>query len=243
MYLTLLIDAPLQSWGSASRFQRRTSGLSPTKSGIIGMICAAMGLAKGSGEEASMLPQLAALKMTSIRIPRCLKKPWSENKVRLPLRRMDDYHTVGGGYDKGTQWQNIPRQASGGPDKDATITHREYLLDAQFGVILEGEEPLLARVALALQNPVWGMWFGRKSCIPADNIFRGLFESRSEAVRALVGEDRLEEYLVVEEVNEISQSTYVVGDQPVSFGDNTSSGPDKRLFAARYVAIRKESNN
>lgn len=50
-YLALLLDAPLQSWGFASRFERRTTALHPTKSGIIGLICAAMGLAKGSAEE------------------------------------------------------------------------------------------------------------------------------------------------------------------------------------------------
>ena len=36
-YLALLLDAPLQSWGFASRFQRRTTGLHPTKSGVIGL--------------------------------------------------------------------------------------------------------------------------------------------------------------------------------------------------------------
>ena len=53
-YLALLLDAPLQSWGFASRFQRRTTGLHPTKSGVIGLICAAMGLAKGSAEEPTL---------------------------------------------------------------------------------------------------------------------------------------------------------------------------------------------
>ncbi len=69
-YLALLLDAPMQSWGFASRFQRRTTGLHPTKSGVIGLICAAMGVAKGSDEERAMLPELAKLRMTSIVIPR-----------------------------------------------------------------------------------------------------------------------------------------------------------------------------
>jgi len=47
-YLALMLDAPLQSWGFASRFQRRTTGLHPTKSGIAGLLCAALGVAKGS---------------------------------------------------------------------------------------------------------------------------------------------------------------------------------------------------
>ena len=68
-YLALVLDGPLQSWGFASRFQRRTTGLHPTKSGVLGLVCAAMGLAKGSPQERDTLPGLAALKMTSIAIP------------------------------------------------------------------------------------------------------------------------------------------------------------------------------
>jgi len=56
--LALLLDGPLQSWGLASRFQRRTTGLYPTKSGVIGLLSAAMGLAKGSPEEAEWLPKV-----------------------------------------------------------------------------------------------------------------------------------------------------------------------------------------
>ena len=74
-YLALLLDAPLQSWGYESRFQRRTTGLHPTKSGVIGLICAAMGLAKGSEEERDMLPRLGELRMTSIAIPRQRSNP------------------------------------------------------------------------------------------------------------------------------------------------------------------------
>lgn len=60
-HLPLWFDAPLQSWGFASRFQRRTTGLFPTKSGVLGIVCAAMGLAKGSTAERDQLPLLAAL--------------------------------------------------------------------------------------------------------------------------------------------------------------------------------------
>ena len=91
-YLALLLDAPLQSWGFASRFQRRTTGLHPTKSGVIGLICAAMGLAKGSPEEQTTLPELAKLKMTSIAIPRVVQPAG----LQPPVLRLEDYHTVQG---------------------------------------------------------------------------------------------------------------------------------------------------
>lgn len=41
--LVLHIEGPMQSWGTHSRFTERDTAREPTKSGIIGLICAAMG--------------------------------------------------------------------------------------------------------------------------------------------------------------------------------------------------------
>lgn len=41
--LLLRLTGPLQSWGSSSRFVRRTTEPQPTKSGVIGLLAAAMG--------------------------------------------------------------------------------------------------------------------------------------------------------------------------------------------------------
>lgn len=221
-YLALLLDAPLQSWGFSSRFQRRTTGLHPSKSGVLGLICAAMGIAKGSPEEREVLPKLARLAMTSIAMP------------RHDVRRLEDFHTVGGGYDKATQRQSIPRKASGGPCDNPTVTHRQYLTDARFGVILAGDRPLLTRVEAALQDPVWGVWFGRKSCIPSDPIYRGLFADRREAVRALIGDQSEGSFTRVEDVADFAVGTDSFNDQPVSFGQAGSSS-EGRAFSVRRV--------
>jgi len=222
-YLALLLDAPLQSWGFASRFQRRTTGLHPTKSAIIGLVCAAMGLAKGSDEEGAMLPELTKLKMRSIAIPRDVEGPTSP----LPVLRLEDYHTV-----------LDTRRASGKMNEDAVVTHRQYLLDARFGVILAGSRFVLERVAAALEDPVWGVWFGRKSCIPAESIHRGLFDTELLAQRRLIRERSIEEFTAVTEVDNFAEGTDSISDQPVSFGDGSSSGPDKRQFAVRRIAMR-----
>jgi CRISPR system Cascade subunit CasD len=78
------------------------------------------------------------------------------------------------------------RRASGALNKDAVVTRRQYLLDARFGVILAGDRSVLERAAAALQNPVWGVWFGRKSCIPAEPVYRGLFDTELQAQRELI---------------------------------------------------------
>lgn len=57
--LALCLAGPLQSWGSSARFVRRTTEAAPTKSGVIGMLAGAKGLARG---DADGLAPLAALR-------------------------------------------------------------------------------------------------------------------------------------------------------------------------------------
>ena len=226
--LALLLDGPLQTWGFASRFDRRTTSLHPTKSGIVGLICAAMGLPKGSPEERKVLPELAAARMTSIAIPRHSQSPGRF----LPVLRLEDYHTVQG-----------TRRASGKANSDAVLTRREYLLDARFGVILEASRSLLEFAAAALADPLWGVWLGRKCCIPAEPIPRGLFDAREQAIRALIGEHPLTEFTTVTEVTEFADGTDSLPDQPKSFGDGCSSGVDSRRFSVRRIAVNPAVRN
>jgi CRISPR system Cascade subunit CasD len=65
----------MQSWGSRSRFQERDTEREPTKSGIIGLLCAALGR-----DRAEPLDDLAALRMGV--------------RVDLEGRLEIDYHTA-----------------------------------------------------------------------------------------------------------------------------------------------------
>lgn len=219
-FLALMLDGPLQSWGMSSRFQRRTTGMHPTKSGMIGMICAAMGLAKGSGEEGELLPRLQEMRMTSIAIPR------TRGSADLAVLRLRDYHTVEG-----------TRLASGGPNKNPVETEREYLLDARFGVIFEGSRELLERIETGLEDPVWGMWLGRKSCIPAERLSRGVFDTEEEARRELVGDRDVKELTTVTDAAVFGDGTDSWNDSPICYGDGKSSGVDARRFGVRRIRL------
>lgn len=49
--LLLRLSAPLQAWGSNSKFETRTTEKMPTKSGVIGMLAAALGIRRDEKEK------------------------------------------------------------------------------------------------------------------------------------------------------------------------------------------------
>lgn len=211
-YLAIRLMGPLQSWGFDSQYNRRNTGLMPTKSAIAGICCAALGWSRGSTEEQEFLVKFGEVKMTAIAIPR------NGVKKELPVRRLQDYHTV----------QNT--KTADGKNKDCHITHRQYLSDASFGVILEeGSSSQLKQIADALGNPVWGIWLGRKTCIPSAPIFAGLKENRDDALRLLIGDKSLESFTRQEEVENFADGRDSLPDAPISFAT------ERRLFSPRRV--------
>ena len=90
-YLALLLDSPMQSWGHTSRFERRTTALHPTRSAVLGLIAAALGINKHAPDEASRLAKFASLKITTVSLPRR-----DRYGRELLIQRLEDYHTVTG---------------------------------------------------------------------------------------------------------------------------------------------------
>lgn len=164
--LLLRLMGPLQSWGTTSRFDERDTQLEPSKSGVLGLICAALGR-----DRAEAVDDLARLRM-GVRVDR----------EGMPMR---DYQTATGVL-----------IASGKADlKRTVVSPRFYLSDAAFLVGLEGEDAaLLQRIHEALRTPVWPLALGRKSFVPSLPVYLpdGLREQPLlEALRqwpALVGD-------------------------------------------------------
>ena len=180
----ILLDGPMQSWGSASRFTRRETEAFPTKSALIGLLAAAAGIDKYADDEAERLAPFSALRLTVYRLPRATG--------RL-VGRLSDFHTVGGGYDaKASAFDkmSIPRKASGGASANAVITHRTYLNEARFIAAFEGAADTIATAIRHLENPVWGVWFGRKTCLPAMPLSPVSGENSHAATTDLIGKIR-----------------------------------------------------
>ncbi|MBI5359557.1 MAG: type I-E CRISPR-associated protein Cas5/CasD [Planctomycetes bacterium] len=214
--LALRLEGPMQSWGYDSQFNRRNTGLFPTKSALAGLCCAAMGLYRGSPGEKITLEKFTTLKLLCIVVPRCVK-----NK-EIMVKRMQDYHTVQG-----------TRDAKGKMKPDAVLTYRQYLNDSGFLALFEGERKFLEEISMALQNPVWGIWLGRKSCIPSVPIFAGLYLSSDEAAKKLLDGKSLESFTRVQEVDSFGEGIDSYMDQAVSFELYA------RKFAPRRVMLHE----
>ena len=234
--LAIHLDAPMQSWGTSSRFQYRETDAYPGKSAIIGLIAAAMGIDKHAPDEATHIARLATLRLTAIRIPK-------NNNVQ----RLTDFHTIGGGYDKkGPPHEklSIPKKASGAPF-GTVITRRSYLTDAAFAAILEGEQTLLETIQSALLDPVWGVWFGRKTCIPAAPLSPILAPTPREALATLLqklGRNPADLDTLEGVAEDHGPGTWFQMDQPVAFGQHHGevpapdhSRPVRRITAANLT--------
>lgn len=221
-FLAIRLMGPLQSWGYDSQFDYRKTGLMPTKSGIAGLCCAAMHIPRGSEREKGFLHRFREVNMLAVSIPR--RHP-TKNKETLEVRRLRDYHTVQG-----------TKKASGGI-KDTHLTYRYYLQDAAFGVVLAGERDFLDDVAKDLRNPKWGLWLGRKSCLPSAPVFAGIFPDESSALDVLLAGRGLGEFTHQQEVSGFEAGSDTLPDQPVCFG----SAEKDRAFAPRRVELREAS--
>lgn len=136
--LLLLLAGPLQSWGTTSRFDRRETDQEPSKSGVLGLVCAALGR-----ERAAPLDDLAALRL-GVRVDR-------------PGILRYDYQTASNVIAADQSKRHL-----------TTVSRRFYLSDAVFVAGLEGPDgALLTAIHAALRNPVWPLSLGRKSYLPS----------------------------------------------------------------------------
>lgn len=163
--LLLRLAGPMQSWGTQSRFGERDTGREPSRSGVTGLLCAALGRVR-----TEPLDDFAALEM-AVRVDR-------EGEVAR------DFHTAGGGRLSTRPTTRAGRlygvaKASDKPTTGLTekneaartvISNRDYLADADFLVALTGERAFLAELSAALACPRWPLSLGRKAFIPGEPV-------------------------------------------------------------------------
>lgn len=141
--LLIRLAGAMQSWGTISRFDDRDTGREPSKSGVLGILAAAMGIDREN---------------------------WVDLEP-LTVFRMGVRHDRPG--IAAVDWQTAKDVAKGnGSAPETAVTKRHYLADAVFLVGIEmGDRALLERVQSALKDPVWTLCLGRKSYVPSEPIW------------------------------------------------------------------------
>jgi CRISPR system Cascade subunit CasD len=144
--LLLRLAGPMQSWGTQSRFDVRDSGLEPSKSGVVGLLCAALGRPRSEPVD-----DLAALRL-GVRVER-------EGVLR------SDFQTAGAA--RRPDDPSFGVYTANGKRGLPVVSRRGFLADADFVVGLESADAaLLRRVDDALHAPVWQLFLGRKGYVP-----------------------------------------------------------------------------
>lgn len=156
-FLIIKLHGPMQAWGEHTFEGLRPSANFPTRSGVLGLLGACLGIRRN---EPDRLQQLADSIGIAVRV--------DERNIRVV--KITDYHTV-----------KDARMEYGGLKSHETIqTWREYLLDAQFSIALcnhPGATITLDDVEGSVKRPYFTPYLGRRSC----PLTRPLFEKRLEA--------------------------------------------------------------
>jgi CRISPR system Cascade subunit CasD len=165
--LVFTLCAPHGSWGSASRSSATTAykatDLDPSKSALIGLLGAALGLPRD--RLGSLSESLLVAVRTGIRPLRDPKPDW-HTITRVPV-------TDGPGH--GSRFPEARGHLSGADHSGALLSRREYWTCGLWSVAVCSAAPEWPVAALrdALAAPRWMLYAGRKACtlgLPPDPV-------------------------------------------------------------------------
>jgi CRISPR system Cascade subunit CasD len=232
-FLILKLDGPMQAWGDHTFEDFRPSRDFPTRSALLGLLAACLGIER---EDAEAQAQLAGSVEFTVRVDLAVTRPeLPERKGKSFVRqstRLTDFHTV-------LAARMVKREANGLPkaNPNPVVSRREYLYDAHFTVAVGQREPAaytLETIASHLRKPVYTPSLGRRSCPLA----RPLLDAENYLIEAESGIAALAQVLplgglIYAETDAQERNPIVVRDLPMH--------RKKRMFATRKVYVHKQS--
>ena len=191
--LLLRLIGPMQSWGIESRFSMRDTGREPSKSGVIGLLCAALGR-----------PRKAPLEdLTNLRMGTRVDR---EGRMEMDFHTAKDVYKAGGGIKE----TDVSRRYY--------LADAAFLVGLESHKL-----ELLEKLHDALHDPVWPLYLGRKAFVPSSPIWLkdGLREGESleralQTYPFLGREDPHEKLRLMLDDN---QGPILRSDLPVSFAE------------------------
>lgn len=142
----------MQAWGTHTYEDYRPSSIFPTRSGIVGLLGACLGIGR---DDILARQELSAGLLMAVR---------ADDLLGMKTQIITDYHTV-------LEARRVSKKPTQG---EAILTHREYLCDAKFtlALTLQDSSIRLEDLIQAVKMPHYTPFLGRKSC----PLMRPLFE-------------------------------------------------------------------
>lgn len=223
-FLILRLDGPMQAWGTHTYEDFRSSNLFPTRSGLVGLLGACMGIERTDHQAMKALASSVEL---AVRVDKAAVRidndaPSSKTHIKLP-----DYHTV-----------REARRANRPPKDGETVqSWREYLFDAAFTVAI-CERPQasikLDQIELGLRAPCYTPVLGRRSCPLARPLVDKEAFVEARDVKAALS-------LVVPVGGLIYSEGELQSEQPMQIRDVPLHGKH-RQFGTRKIYVHREDS-
>jgi len=211
-YLALKLRGVMQAWGGHTLEDLRHTAIMPTRSGIIGLLAACLGIDR---QDYAQLEALA----NSLTITLRADKP--DPKSGIKVKRIIDFHTV-----------KDARKVDGKRNKYPVVSRREYLCDAVFTLLIEVDQAAtpfsIEALAKAVQNPVYMPFLGRRSC----PLTRPLYEDEIQA------HDSKSAFALLDSISGTLYSDQPISDDDiVMYQRDIPLYQRKRQFANRQVHV------
>ena len=140
--VALTLEGPLQAWGGAVVGDNRPTLPFPTRSGVLGLLAASLGVRR----------------LEHVRLRRLAEGARVHVRVDAPGTPIVDDQTI----------QYLPRASE---TRQTIQSKRTYLCDASFtAVVVPGPHATVEELAFALRSPVFAPFLGRRCCVPSKPI-------------------------------------------------------------------------
>jgi len=169
-FLIIKLQGAMQAWGGHTYEDYRPSLIFPTRSAIIGLLGACLGIER---EDLAALKALDKSFKLTVRANRrkIVQRENSTAKPPISMQKITDFHTV-----------QHARKVDGKPRPEAIVSRREYLCDAEFSLALAFTEKAdygLERVKQAIQKPIYTPFLGRRSCPIQSPLFEAVVNAEN----------------------------------------------------------------
>lgn len=224
-FLIIKLQGAMQSWGGHTFEDYRPSHIFPTRSAVVGLLGACLGIDRSDIQSrADLNASFEFIVRADCRKVRTKQFGRVKEKT-LSMQKLTDYHTI-----------LDARRVDGSPRSEAIISNREYLYDAEFTLALGFRADAvytLERIKDAIQKPYYTPVLGRRSCplhrplfeniVVAENLHQAICQIEpkqgtlySEQMLANASPMRIRDVPIQDPVRQFATRTiYILGDEHV----------------------------